>query len=98
MFENYYADDKLRTPEAKPVPAVVHIYDEMQGDSLGTYVGTIVQFYTGSNNHFVCILSFEDWGSERCPRFTWYQRTETNFNRYEQCTHPTPNYSYDDIR
>lgn len=34
---------------------------------------TVVQFYNGSNGgHFVCMLDFEDWGSEQCPRFAYY--------------------------
>lgn len=34
---------------------------------------TVLQYYHGGNGgFFVCMLDFEDWGSERCPRFAYY--------------------------
>ena len=33
----------------------------------------ILQFYCGNNfGHFVCMLDFENWGTESCPRFSYY--------------------------
>lgn len=33
----------------------------------------VFQYYTGNSfKHYVAMLSWEDWGNERCPRFAVY--------------------------
>ena len=64
------------------VPETVYLpEDTMQGWSISTVdpltlaesKQTVLQYYTGGNGgHFVCMLDFEDWGSEQCPRFAYY--------------------------
>jgi hypothetical protein len=104
IYNRFYAVDDyedLRSPSALPVPQVVHVTsDDMQGDDLGHGIGIIIQFYSGSgNDHFVCLLTFEDWGSERCPRFTWYQRDrDAGDGVYVQCTNPSGRFTLEEIR
>jgi len=48
----------------------------MQGDRVGSQL--IFQFYTGEGfDYFVIMLDWEDWGTERCPRFALYRLTRT---------------------
>ena len=71
------------------VPEVIHLGDNsMQGSVVSTIdpltlaetQQTVLQYYTGNNwGHFVCLLDFEDWGSERCPRFAYYIHNVNNW-------------------
>lgn len=58
---------------AKPVPLIVRLpYETTQGDTIDG--GIVVQYFSGSGAHYVALLTFEDWGSERCPRYAVYRR------------------------
>lgn len=64
------------------VPEKVFLGDNtMQGSTVRTIdpltlaqsEQTVLQYYTGNNwGHFVCLLDFENWDSENCPRFAYY--------------------------
>lgn len=82
MRDRFISDD-LRVSERDVVPLALFIpEDSRQGQKPNGYGDgqTIVQFYTGNNGgYFICMLDFENWGDESCPRFSYYIR-----DRYER--------------
>lgn len=74
--KRFIAED-LCAEGAEGVSPMVTIKEgQRQGDQAFPS-GTILQFWSLKNGHYVCILDFEDWGSERCPRFTWYHSLQS---------------------
>jgi len=74
-FKRFYAQEHC-VESQEPVPIMITTEDtQRQGTHVHPSDGIIVQYYTGTHSsYFVCVLDFEDWGSESCPRFTWYRR------------------------
>jgi hypothetical protein len=65
------ADDLLAFPEDL-IPSRIELpFDSIQGAKLGSQ--TLIQFYTGINTYFVCLLDFESWIGVNCPRFSYYR-------------------------
>ena len=75
MYKRFYAQEHcVESQEA--VPIMITTEDaQRQGTHVHPSDGIIVQYYTGTfPSFYICVLDFEDWGEESCPRFTWYKR------------------------
>lgn len=82
--DNCLAPDLMHN-DATVVPNdVIILHSAKQGETVGQGQ-TILQFFTGTNDFFVVLLDFEDWGSEACPRFAYYKQMKQHdrWNNYK---------------
>lgn len=99
MFERQLSE-QLNSNELDLVPTEIQLrHFHKQGDSIdfGDHFGSILQFYSGNGfKHYVCIVDWEDWGTERCPRFSYYEayaQDEQN-SYYKLCAHVSPRFDW----
>lgn len=88
--------------EDSGVPEFITIPNDCTaGQVLLNDAGTIVQWFTGDEFvQYVCVLSFEDWGVEKCPRFAYYRqyRATPYSSDYKLCADVSESYDWNLIK